>query len=111
MLFMEIKGIVFGMKVISGVLQFGGLVVASRIDLRTKAVELAEEAIPVDDFVNQYRSVTDDVPYVPSKEKLHHAHLASLNDSLKNAKLFKWSIWMVGAGMLIQLLADIIDPG
>jgi len=106
----EVKTIVYWMKIVSGVLQLGGLVVASRIDLKSKTVDIALESIPGNFVLEEYESSKGDGGRIPSEEELRYISLASKDNAAKNAIFFRCSIVMVGFGMMLQLIADIIEP-
>ncbi|UVH51628.1 hypothetical protein P0D91_05415 [Pseudomonas sp. CBSPBW29] len=110
MLNIDVKNIVYWMKIVSGVFQIGGVVVASLIDLKSKAVDLALESVPGNPALEEYNSIKGDGGRIPSEEELHYNDLASRDNPKRNAALFKLSIVMVGFGMALQLLADIIEP-
>jgi len=106
-----IKNVVYGMKILSGILQLSGLIIASRIDLRSKAVETAFDDIPGNPFLEAYESSKGDGIRTLSREELRYNDLSSRDNPARNVTLFKWSICMVGFGMTLQLIADIIEPG
>lgn len=106
-----IKNVVYGMKILSGILQLGGLIIASRIDLKNKAVETAFDNIPGNHILEAYEAGKGEGIRTPSKEEVHYNDLSNRDNPARNATLFKWSIGMVGLGMALQLIADIIEPG
>lgn len=111
MMDVEIKNVVYGMKILSGILQLSGLIIASRIDLRSKAVETAFDDIPGNPLLEAYESSKGDGIRTLSREELRYNDLSSRDNPARNVTLFKWSICMVGFGMTLQLIADIIEPG
>ncbi|NWC72505.1 hypothetical protein HX823_00265 [Pseudomonas sp. P7759] len=110
MLNIDLKTIVYWMKIVSGISQLGGLVVASRIDLKSKAVDLALENVPGNPALEAYQSSKCGGVRIPSVEEIRYNDLASRENPQRNAALFKLSIAMVGFGMALQLIADIIEP-
>ena len=105
-----IKNVVYGMKILSGILQLGGLIIASRIDLKSKAVDTAYDDIPGNPLLEVFESAKGDGIRTLSKEELRYNELSSRDKPARNVTLFKWSIGMVGVGMALQLIADILEP-
>ncbi|WP_458725059.1 hypothetical protein [Pseudomonas mandelii] len=105
-----LKNLVYGMKILSGILQLSGLFIVSRIDLKSNAVDTAFENIPGNPFLDAYESAKGDGIRKLSKEELHYNELSSRDNPARNVTLIKWSIGMVGLGMALQLTADIIEP-
>lgn len=84
-------------------LQFGGVLLMATSDSLTKRIEVAYSSIPNNPLLEAYNAALEGKEPIITEEEKKWKDLNSKADPKKALRIFRVSLFLIAAGMLLQL--------